>query len=58
MLCVVSGLLGASALSVVVNGVKFSTRGSSEASCRIANKADKTLTEIDVPASVTIDGLP
>ncbi|MDE6126935.1 MAG: caspase family protein [Muribaculaceae bacterium] len=58
VLCVVSGLLGASALSVVVNGVKFTTRGSSEASCRIANKADKTLTEIDVPASVTIDGLP
>lgn len=46
------------AASVVVNGVRYTTRGASEASCRIADKGDKRFTDIDVPSTVTIDGLP
>lgn len=46
------------AASVVVNGVRYTMRGTGEASCRIADKGDKGFTDIDVPSTVIIDGLP
>lgn len=44
--------------TMTVNGVKYTTRGSSEVSCRIADARDKGLTEIEVVEQVIIDGLP
>ena len=41
-----------------LNGVRYTTRGNTEASCRVADAGDKSVVEVEVPEQVLIDGLP
>ena len=41
-----------------LNGVRYTTRGNTEASCRVADAGDKSAVEVEVPEQVLIDGLP
>ena len=41
-----------------LNVVRYTTRGNTEASCRVADAGDKSVVEVEVPEQVLIDGLP
>ena len=55
---VMACMMIADAASVVINGVRYKARGSSDAVCSIENAKDRSVDEIEVLERVTIDGMP